>query len=40
VRKRRTPDVSGYEGLKTVQLAETIMESIRSGEERKFGTLP
>jgi predicted dehydrogenase len=40
VRERRTPDVSGYEGLKTAQLAETIMESIRSGEERKFGTLP
>jgi predicted dehydrogenase len=40
VRERRTPKVSGYEGLKTVQLAETIMESIRSGEGRKFGTLP
>jgi predicted dehydrogenase len=40
VRERRTPDVSGYEGLKTAQLAETIMESIRSGEGRKLGTLP
>jgi predicted dehydrogenase len=40
IREKMTPRVSGYEGLKTVQLAETIMDSIRAGEARKFGMLP
>jgi len=40
VRQKRAPAVSGYEGLKTVQLAETIVDSIRSGEARRFGMLP
>jgi predicted dehydrogenase len=39
IRQKKTPDVSGAEGLQTVQLAETILNSIRTGEARKFGNL-
>ena len=39
VREKKKPDVSGYEGLRTVQLAETIYDSIRTGEARQFGVL-
>jgi predicted dehydrogenase len=37
IQQKKTPDVSGYEGLRTVQLAETILHSIRTGEVSKFG---
>jgi predicted dehydrogenase len=36
VRAKKRPDVSGYEGLRTIQLAETILDSIRTGEARRF----
>jgi predicted dehydrogenase len=39
VRMKKRPDVSGYEGLRTVQLVETIYDSIRTGDARKFGVL-
>lgn len=39
VREKRKPQVSGYEGLRTVQLAETIYDSLRSGAAREFGVL-
>lgn len=40
VRTHKKPSVSGEDGLKTVLLAETILDSIRTGEVRKFGALP
>jgi predicted dehydrogenase len=39
VRENKKPDVCGYEGLRTVQLVETIYDSIRTGETRQFGML-
>jgi predicted dehydrogenase len=36
IKEGKTPIVSGVEGFKTVQLAEAIMESIRTGETRKL----
>ena len=39
VREKKKSAVSGYEGLRTVQLIETIYDSIRSGEARQFGVL-
>jgi len=39
VREKKKPDVCGYEGLRTVQLVETIYDSIRTGEARQFGML-
>jgi predicted dehydrogenase len=40
VRHKKTPKVSGAEGFRTILLAETILDSIQSGEVRKFGALP
>jgi predicted dehydrogenase len=40
IRQNKAPTVSGTEGLQTVQLLETILNSIRTGEARRFGTLP
>jgi predicted dehydrogenase len=39
IRQRKTPAVAGEEGLRTVLLAETILDSIHTGEVRKFGAL-
>ena len=40
IRQKKRPKVSGEDGLRTALLAETILESIHTGEARKFGTLP
>jgi hypothetical protein len=39
VREKKKPKVSGSEGLRTIQLVETIYDSIRAGEARQFGVL-
>jgi predicted dehydrogenase len=39
VQQNKMPRASGEEGLRTALLAETILESIRTGEARKFGAL-
>jgi predicted dehydrogenase len=36
MKEGKTPAVSGFEGLKTVQLAEAIMDSIRTGQTRNL----
>jgi predicted dehydrogenase len=39
IRRKKKPNVSGYEGLKTIQLVEAIYDSVRTGEARQFGLL-